>query len=142
MTCEEIIAVLEEIALLLELKGENPFKTRAYRNGADTIANYGEDFLQKARDNKLTEIKGFGEALATKVHQLVTEGEMEYHQKLPAEFPDTIFELFQLFHIPGLGPKKIKALHTHLGVASIADLKRVCESGDASQLTRTKCACA
>lgn len=131
MTCEEIIAVLEEIAVLLELKGENPFKTRAYRNGADIITNYGDDFLQKARENKLTEIKGFGEALATKVHQLVTEGEMEYHQKLRAEFPETIFELF---HIPGLGPKKIKALHTHLGVASIADLKRVCASGEAAQL--------
>ncbi|MFT5187944.1 MAG: DNA polymerase (family 10) [Verrucomicrobiales bacterium] len=132
MTREEITDVLEEIALLLELKGENPFKIRAYRNGADIVTHHSEDFIQIARDNKLSSIKGFGEALANKVHEFVTTGEMEYHKNLRAEFPETIFELFG---INGLGPKKIKALHQQLKVASIADLKRVCESGEASSLS-------
>ncbi|NCF87418.1 MAG: DNA polymerase/3'-5' exonuclease PolX [Verrucomicrobiaceae bacterium] len=132
MTREDITDILEEIALLLELKGENPFKIRAYRNGADAITSYGDDFLQKARDNELSDIKGFGKALAEKIHQLVAEGEMDYHQSLKKEFPDTIFELFT---ITGVGPKKIKALYNELEVASIADLKRVCESGEASSLS-------
>jgi DNA polymerase (family 10) len=132
MTREEITDVLEEIALLLELKGENPFKIRAYRNGADIVTHHSEDFIQIARDNKLSSIKGFGEALANKVHEFVTTGEMEYHKNLRAEFPETIFELFG---INGLGPKKIKTLHQQLKVASIADLKRVCESGEASSLS-------
>ena len=132
MTREDITQVLEEIALLLELKGENPFKIRAYRNGSDAMTAYVGDFIQKAKDNDLGDIKGFGTALASKVHQLVAEGKMEYHQNLKAEFPDTIFELFS---IPGVGPKKIKALYANLGVGSVADLKRVCEDGSASQLS-------
>ena len=132
MTREDITQVLEEIALLLELKGENPFKIRAYRNGAEAITAFTGDFIQKARDNDLGDIKGFGAALGSKVHQLVVEGEMEYHRNLKAEFPETIFELFT---ISGIGPKKIKALYATLGVASIADLKRVCEDGSASSLS-------
>ncbi len=132
MTREEITDVLEEIALLLELKGENPFKVRAYRNGADIVINYEGDFIQLARDNDLAQIKGIGDALAKKLHELVTTGSMDYHEKLRAEFPQTIFELFG---IPGLGPKKIKALHKELKVASIADLKRVCSSGEVAALS-------
>lgn len=131
MTCEEIIEVLEEIALLLELKGENPFKTQAYRNGADIVRQHEGDFLQKAQDNTLSDIKGIGDALAKKIHELVDTGRMTYHQDLKREFPTTIFELFD---ISGLGPKKIKALHQDLNVASIANLKRVCESGEATTL--------
>jgi DNA polymerase (family 10) len=132
MTREEIIDVLEEIALLLELKGENPFKIRAYRNGADIVRNHEEDIVEKARENTLAEIKGIGDALAKKLHELVTEGQMLYHQNLRGEFPETIFELFD---ISGLGPKKIKALHQNLDVSSIADLKRVCQSGEAATLS-------
>ena len=111
MTREDITDILEEIALLLELKGENPFKIRAYRNGADAITSYGDDFLQKARDNELSDIKGFGKALAEKIHQLVAEGEMEYHQNLKKEFPDTIFELFT---ITGVGPRRSRRSITSL----------------------------
>ncbi len=135
MTREDITHVLEEIALLLELKGENPFKIRAYRNGADIITSYSGDFIEKARESAtaLSDIKGFGEALAKKVHEfVVNDGVMEYHQNLRKDFPDSIFELFG---IPGVGPKKIKALYDKLGVASIADLKRVCENGEAAALS-------
>lgn len=132
VTREQVAQTLEEIALLLELKGENPFKSRAYRTGAELATSHTGDFLQLARDGKLTTIKGFGAALAEKTSELVMTGKMTYHERLRGEFPPTVFELFE---IQGVGPKKIKALFTQLGVASVADLKRVCESGEASKLT-------
>lgn len=132
MTRERLVDVLEEIATLLELKGENPFKVRAYRTGAETVRSYSGDIVQKARDNELKGIKGIGEALQDKLHTLAATGSLEYHTKLRAEFPETIFDLFQ---ISGLGAKKIAALHAELGVASVEDLKRVCENGEAAKLS-------
>src|SRR6188768_2409991 len=124
MTRELLVDVLEKIALLLELKGENPFKVRAYRTGAEVVQAHPGDIIALARDNQLDGIKGLGDALRDKLHELATTGELEFYRKLCAEFPATIFELFD---IGGLGPKKIAALHKELGVASIADLKRVCD---------------
>tara|TARA_R110002096_G_scaffold4493_15_gene20901 strand:- start:1192 stop:2931 length:1740 start_codon:yes stop_codon:yes gene_type:complete len=129
---EEIAKILRQIALLLELKGENPFKVRAYRTGAETVETFSGDFIQLAKDNELKPIKGIGDALAKKIHQLVTEGKMEFWENLRSEFPDTIFELFE---VQGLGPKKAKALYEELGVDSIEKLKEVCESGAASKLS-------
>ena len=130
-TRETLIDVLEQIATLLELKAENPFKIRAYRTGAETVRTYPGDFLQLARDNQLEGIKGIGEALRDKLHTLAATGVLPYVDKLKAEFPDTIFELFEL---SGLGAKKIAALHRELSVGSIADLQKACESGAAAKL--------
>ena len=114
---ETITETLENIALLLELKGENPFKIRAYRTGAEIVATFAGDFVQKAKDNDLSDTKGIGKALAEKLHELATSGKLEYYEKLRSEFPDTIFELFD---IPGLGPKKIKALYDKLNITSVS----------------------
>ncbi|MDB6133119.1 MAG: histidinol-phosphatase [Verrucomicrobiales bacterium] len=130
-TREQLIETLEQIALLLELKGENPFKIRAYRTGADTVRTYPGDIVQLAADNALAGIKGIGEALRSKLHELACTGKLGFFEKLRAEFPETIFELFDL---QGLGAKKIAALHSELGVNSISDLQRACESGEASKL--------
>lgn len=131
-TRDQIVDTLEEIALLLELKGENPFKIRAYRTGAEVVQSFPDDIVQKAADNDLKGIKGIGSALQEKLQELASTGELEFHKKLRAEFPESIFELFD---IQGLGPKKIKALYEQLGVKSLADLQRVCESGEAAQLS-------
>ena len=131
ITRETLIDALEQIATLLELKGENPFKIRAYRTGAETVRTFPGDFLQLARDNQLEGIKGIGEALRDKLHTLAATGALPFLDKLKAEFPDTIFELFD---VSGLGAKKIAALYAELGVGSIADLQRACESGAAAQL--------
>lgn len=131
MMREDVADVLEEIALLLELKGENAFKTRAYRNGAEAVLNTEEDIMQLAKDGKLAGVKGFGKALQEKVSELVQTGKMTYYENLRAEFPEGLFELFDL---SGLGPKKIKALYDKLGVDSIAALKEVCESGKVAEL--------
>lgn len=132
MTRDNLAEVLDEIALLLELKNENPFKVRAYRQGADTVRNYDGDIVQLAIDNQLDGIKGIGEALRDKLHLLASTGTLLYHQHLRAEFPPGIFDLFEL---QGLGPKKIKTLHETLGIDSIAALKSACLDGKVAALT-------
>lgn len=126
ITRDILIQTLESIALLLELKGENPFKTRAYTNAARTIEVFSGDFLQIARDGQLETIEGIGKAIAAKLTELVTTGTLPYHEKLRAEFPPTIFELFG---IPGLGPKKIKAVWEQLAVSDLAGLEEAAKDG-------------
>lgn len=131
MTRETLADTLEEIALLLELKGENPFKIRAYRTGAETVAQFPGDIVALAREGKLEGIKGIGDALQQKLHELASTGSLGFYEKLKAEFPSGLFELFD---VQGLGPKKIKALHETLGVDSVATLKTLCESGEVAKL--------
>lgn len=128
---DDIAAVLDEIALLLEIKGENPFKTRAYRNGAETVRNYDGDIVAKAAANELDGIKGIGKALQEKLHELATTGELIFHQNLRGEFPAGLFDLFG---IQGLGPKKVRALYEKLNVDSIDALKAACEDGSIARL--------
>ncbi|MES2477158.1 MAG: DNA polymerase/3'-5' exonuclease PolX [Verrucomicrobiota bacterium] len=131
MTRENLAEVLEEIALLLELKGENPFKIRAYRQGAETVRNFEGEIVELAEKNELQGIKGIGEALRDKLHELASTGKLAFHEKLRAEFPEGLFELFDL---QGLGPKKVKALHEALAIASVADLKAACEASKVAGL--------
>jgi DNA polymerase (family 10) len=132
MNREDATAIFERIATLLEMQGENPFKVRAYRTGAEVVESFSGDIMKLAAENQLAGIKGLGEALRDKLHEMATTGRLEFYEKLKAEFPDTIFELFD---VQGLGPKKIAALHAELGVSSIADLRRACESGEAAKLS-------
>jgi len=131
VTRESLVRSLEEIALLLELKGENPFKTRAYRNGAEVVQNFDGDIVTQAAENDLKGIKGIGDALQQKLHELASTGKLAYLEDLRAEFPPTLFELFEL---QGLGPKKIKALYDKLGISSVAELKEACEGKAISDL--------
>lgn len=131
MTREILAETLEDIALLLELKGENPFKIRAYRSGAETVLQFPGDIVTRAREGDLDGIKGIGEALRQKLHELAATGKLEFHENLKAEFPPG---LFALFRIQGLGPKKIKALYETLQVDSVARLKEVCASGEVAAL--------
>ncbi len=132
MTREDLVEILEEIAILLELKGENPFKIRAYRSGAETVRLYPGDIAALAREGELRGIKGLGDALQQKLHELASTGKLEYYEKLKGEFPETLFDLFG---IQGLGPKKIKAVYEALGVDSIPHLKKVCQSGEIANLS-------
>jgi DNA polymerase (family 10) len=131
MTRENLAEVLEEIALLLELKAENPFKIRAYRQGAETVRNFDGDIVELAVKNELTGIKGIGDALRDKLHELASTGKLGFYEKLRAEFPPGLFELFD---VQGLGPKKVKALYESLAIASVADLKAACDSGKVAEL--------
>ena len=131
MTAADAAAVFDQIAMLLELKGENPFKVRAYRTGAEIVESFSGDIMKMAAENNLAGIKGLGDALRDKLHELATRGRLQFFEDLKAEFPEGIFELF---HIQGLGPKGIKQVHDELGVGSIADLKRAIESGAVASL--------
>ncbi len=77
VTRESLVNTLEEIALLLELKGENPFKTRAYRNGAEVVQNFDGNIVERAAENDLKGIKGIGDALQQKLHELASTGKLE-----------------------------------------------------------------
>lgn len=131
MTRENLADVLDQIALLLELKSENPFKIRAYRQGAETVRNFDGEIVALAEKNQLDGIKGIGDALRDKLHELASTGRLEFHENLRAEFPAGLFELFNL---QGLGPKKVKTLHDTLGISSVADLKAACDEGKVASL--------
>src|SRR5690242_19018341 len=112
MTKEEIATVLERIATLLELKNENPFKVRAYTNAARAIETFGGSVSDFQDEEGLAKIPGIGKSIAVKIKELAVTGSLKYLDELSAEFPAGVMELFSL---PGLGAKKIKALYDQLG---------------------------
>src|SRR5437868_3124219 len=111
MDKEQVAEVLIEIGVLLELKGENPFKTRAYANAARTLEQMAEPLEKVISENRLGEIKGIGAALQQKITELATTGRLVYYEELKASLPGGLMELLQ---IQGLGPKKVKALYEKL----------------------------
>ena len=123
--------ILEHIAQLLELKGENPFKIRAYTNAARALESLSEPIETLVAEERLGSIGGIGKAITEKVTELVTTGRLEYYEELKSSFPEGIFELFEL---QGLGAKKIKALHDQLGVSSVGDLEKVCQEEKVAEL--------
>jgi DNA polymerase (family 10) len=125
VTRDQVVDVLQRIALLLELQGENPFKVRAYHNGARALEMLEGDLGTLVREDQLKGIPGIGDALREKISTLVTTGKLPYYDELVAQFPPKLFELFD---VPGLGPKKIKALYEKLDVASLADLEKACQN--------------
>jgi DNA polymerase (family 10) len=132
MNKHEIAAMLEEIGTLLELQGENPFKTRAYQGGARALeALEADEFTARMAAGTLGELKGFGEALVDKIGKLHATGRLEFYDKLRAQIPDGVIALLE---VPGLGPKKIKALREQLGVESPEALAEVCRAGKVAGL--------
>jgi len=133
MDKEDVAGILTEIGTLLELKGENPFKTRAYANAARTIETLNESLAKVVAENRLGEIKGIGEALQQKITELVTTGKLDYYDKLKASVPAG---LIAMLDIPGLGPKKIIALQKELGIETIEALEQACREGKVAKLER------
>jgi len=131
MTKEEIAGVLEQIATLLELKGENPFKIRAYANAARAIETFGGNISNLQDEEALAKIPGIGKSIADKIKELAAAGSLKYLEELRAEFPAAIL---QLFLISGLGAKKIKVLHDKLHISSIEQLREACEAGRVAEL--------
>ena len=118
-----VSAVLSDIATLLELKGDNPFKIRAYENAARIVDGLGDELTSLVEKGQLTEQKGIGSALSEKISELVLIGRLNYYDELRKEFPPTIFDLLQ---IPGLGPKKVRLLYQKLGIRSLGELEYAC----------------
>ena len=131
MTKEQIAGVLERIAILLELKAENPFKIRAYTNAARAIETFGGNVSNFQDEEAVGKIPGIGKSIALKIKELAATGSLKYLEELSSEFPTGIMELFSL---PGLGAKKIKALYDQLGISSIEHLQKACEDGRVAEL--------
>src|SRR5436190_8049151 len=131
MDKERVAEVLIEIGVLLELKGENPFKTRAYSNAARTLEQLAEPLEKVISENRLGEIKGIGDALQKKITELVTTGKLPYYEDLKASLPPGLLAILE---IPGVGPKKIKALYDELGIDSVEKLEAACNDGRVAKL--------
>src|SRR4051812_46916511 len=131
MDKDQVAEILVGIGTLLELKGENPFKTRAYFNGARAIEVSNEPLAKLVAENRLGEINGIGEALQKKITELVTTGKLVYYEELKASVPPGLLAMMQ---IPGVGPKKIKVLHDELGIASVEELEKACQDGRVAKL--------
>jgi DNA polymerase (family 10) len=120
-----IARILREIADLLEIKNENPFKIRAYRNGADIAANHPHT-LAALDPTGLREIPGIGKDLAARIREIVESGESTYHRELVAEFPPSVLDLLRL---QGVGPKTVATLYRELGIRTLDDLARAAAEG-------------
>lgn len=121
-TNSDIASLLEEIADLLDLDGENPFRVRAYRNAAKTVRG----LPGPAEDAKLTSLGGIGDVLASKIIEMSRTGSCEALERAREKWPNS---LRGLLVVPGLGPKRTRVLHEELGVKNIADLRRVVDQG-------------
>ena len=131
MDKDQVAAILVDIGTLLELKGENPFKSRAYLNAARALETSNESLTQLVAENRLCEIKGVGEALQKKITELVTTGKLAYYEDLKASVPPGLVAMLE---IPGLGPKKIRALRDALGIETVEQLERACQDGKVASL--------
>jgi DNA polymerase (family 10) len=120
-----IARVFAEIADLLEIKSENPFKIRAYRNASETIA-HATDKLADLTDEQLRAIPGIGRDLASKIREIAETGEARYHRELLEQFPPTILDLL---HLQGVGPKTVALLYIELGIKTVDELEAACGDG-------------
>lgn len=128
---EEIAAILNEIHVLLELQGDNPFKVRAYQNAARALEALDRDIGEIIEEKSLDKIKGVGKALAEKIETLYYKGHLKYYEDLKASIDVGLIEMLE---IPGLGPKKIKAMHDKLAINSIKALEEACKAGKIATL--------
>lgn len=123
MDKREIVQMFEDIALMLDLKGENPFKSKAYINAARALELLEEDIEAHIVGDKLIEIKGIGKAIGEKLVEIIRTGKLRYYDELRASIPEGLFDMLK---VPGLGPKKVKAIYEKLDVKSIGELEYAC----------------
>jgi DNA polymerase (family X) len=134
MKNSEVAQVFQDIADLLELKGENVFKIRAYQKAARAIEHHPRELrIMIAEGEDLQSIPGVGEAIAGKATELVTTGKLDYYENLKAEFPQGVTNLLA---IPGIGPKTANKLSGELGISSVDELERAINEGRVAKLFR------
>ena len=134
MDNSQIAEVFENIAALLQMKGETVFTVRAYQRAARTIDRLATQLDQMVRDEQdLTEIPGIGKAISGKIRELAETGSLGYYEKLKQEFPDGFLELMQ---VPGIGPKTVMRLWKELDITTLAALERGIENGSVAALPR------
>lgn len=123
MNLKALPAIFEEIAGLLEIKGENPFKIRAYQNAAKVLSQI-EDLEKIIKEKRLKDINGIGEAISKKIEEYYKSGIIQFHEELKKQIPVSLIELMK---VPNLGPRKIKVLYEKLGITNIGELEYACK---------------
>jgi len=131
MDAVEIAGALNEIATLMELKGENVFKVNAHRRAARSLETLTDSLDRHLVDGTLAEVEGIGKALQTKIETLHKTGRLEELDSLRSQTPPGLLDLLKL---PGMGPKKVKSLYEELQIDGLAALKAACESGKIAKL--------
>ena len=131
MDKSDIATILNEIGMMLEIKGESHFKSQAYYEAARAIMLMEENIGMLVKEDRLKEFKGFGKALSQKIGELVNTGRPEYYEKLKKEVPPGLLDMLR---IPGLGPKKVRALYENLGITTISELEHACLENNLAML--------
>jgi DNA polymerase (family 10) len=131
MNKTEIAEIFEEIGALLELKGDNPFRVRAYYNAARMVDGLPEDLGTLIKEGRLTDIKGIGKDLAAKIAELYTTNKLGFYEGLKSSMPQGLLEMLK---IPGFGPKRAKILYDKLKIDSIEKLEAACKAGKIAAL--------
>lgn len=131
MKREEISSILKKMADLLEIKGENPFRIRAYRNGARVLLNIDEPLDLLIKEHRLTDFEGIGEHLAEKITELYETGGLAEWDTLRKVIPETLLDLL---NIQGLGPKRVHLLYKKLRIRTLSDLKNAVKNGKIAKL--------
>lgn len=126
METSRIAQILDEMGTLLEVRGENPFRCRAYHNAAQVLQGLPADLSEMIADGSLAKLAGIGETMHAKIVALATTGELPAYEELRRATPPG---LVAVLRVPGLGPKKIKALHDELKIESLADLRAAADAG-------------
>ena len=128
-----VVSVIEQIAVLLELKGANPFRFRSYQNAARTLGSLEEDLWAVTSEGRLTDIKGIGKGMASLITEAMEMGTWGDMGELYTSVPPGLIEMLA---IPGLGPKRIKQFYDELGIESVQQLKVAAENGELQDLDR------
>jgi len=122
----EVAKIFREMADFLAIKGENPFRIRAYERAADIIEHLSGDLEELLRQGKLSKISGIGKGMIEKVEKILATGSLPEHQKIKSDFPPGLLEVIS---IPGVGPKTAKLLYEKMGVKNVDDLEKVVREG-------------
>ena len=124
--------VLEEMVMLMDLKGETAFRTRAYANAARRIETMEETVQDLAEKGELDSVKGIGKGLAAGISELLESGKMASLEKLRQSVPEGLVEMMD---VPGLGSKKVRALYEEMQISDIDALAKACEAGEVEKLS-------
>ncbi|HQH28762.1 MAG TPA: helix-hairpin-helix domain-containing protein, partial [Oligoflexia bacterium] len=131
MDKSDVASALAQAAVLLELKGENQFKVRAFHAAADRVLDYAGSLETFAAELEAGKLKGFGTQLAGHALEVCRTGKLSLLDELVAAFPQGVLEMLE---VPGLGVKKVKSLYDGLSVSSIDELRNACLSGEVAKL--------
>lgn len=126
LTNRDIAEIFENIADLLEIKGESVFRVLAYREGAQTIRDLPRDLSAIHAEGKLTELPNIGDTLADKIEEMLTTGELQFYKRITAEIP---LSLVEILHVNGVGPKKVKRFWQELGILTLPELESAAHEG-------------